>query len=305
MDRIECLSAFVHVLESGSFSAAARRLNTSQPTISKRISLLETELGASLFLRSTRSLSPTEEAMRVYDKARSIIEMFDQAKASARHVTQQPTGTLTISVPSSVGRNLLMPLIADFRHKFPEVILDIRSSEQHVNLVEEGVELALRMGELKDSTLRARPLGRYRRYAVASPNYLKNCSPPETPEELKNHLCIEYSGFGSSSEWVFEGENGRHVVKVDSVIKLDDADTMLSAVLEGIGIAILPVWLVSSHVSAGKLEIILPEDTIPSIPMHAVYPETGFLSLRARTFLDFLVDQRQQINPSHQILSPS
>lgn len=292
MDRIDCLTAFVHVLESGSFSGAARRLGTTQPTISKRIAMLEGEFGAKLFLRSTRRLVPTSEAERVYEQARAILEMFDSARASARDITPQPAGTLTLSIPSSVGRNLLMPLIADFGRQYPDVALDLRLTERQVNLVEEGVELALRIGELKDSALRARPLGRVRRFAVASPTYLHGRPAPRDPADLADHLCIGYSRFAEAVQWVFESEHGRHAADVDCAVKLDDADAMQAAVRQGLGIAILPIWLVSPLVATGDLEIVMPDHTVPSLPIHAVYTEPRTLSLRARRFLDLLIDRR-------------
>jgi len=292
MDRLDCLETFVHVLESGSFSAAAKRLGTTQPTVSKRIAMLEDVFGTPLFLRSTRRLSPTEEAGRIYDQVRDILETYEFVRARARNINPQPTGTLIVSVPSSLGRHSLMPLVADFLRLHPEVTLDLRFSERQVNLVEEGVELALRIGELGDSTLRMRALGRVRRFAVASPKYLHDRPSPRDPSELAKHVCIGYSRFGTPTNWVFEGEQGRHVVNVECVVKLDDADAMQAAVLEGMGIAILPNWLVHPWLDSGDMEIILPEFTVPSLPLNAIYPDLGPLSLRARRFLDFLAEKR-------------
>lgn len=296
MDRIDCLSAFVHVFESGSFSAAARRMGTTQPTISKRIASLEEEFETNLFFRSTRQLMPTEEASRIYETARAILEMYDQAQASTRGVTTQAAGTLCISIPSSLGRSLLMPIVGNFMRLHPNLSLDIRFSEHRVNLIEEGVELALRIGDMTDSSLRARALGRVPRFAVASPVYLERHPAHETVEDLQSHHCIGYSRFGDVSQWVFESELGRHVAKIDCSINMDDADGMLSAVLEGLGIAILPGWLVTPHLATGQLRIVLPENTVPSLPLHAVYPEVGQLSIRARRFLDYLAEQRGMLD---------
>ena len=292
MDRLDCLETLVHVIESGSFSAAARRLGASQPTVSKRVAHLEETLGATLFLRTTRQLSPTEEARRIYDQARIILETYDGALAVARNARPEPAGTLVVSVPSSLGRHMLMPVVSEFMRLHPQVSLDMRLSERQVNLVEEGVELALRIGDLGDSTLRARALGRVRRYAVASPKYLHKRPTPRDPGELDEHVCIGYSRFGSPSNWVFEGENGRHVVNVECRIKLDDADTLQAAVLDGLGIAILPNWLVQPKLATGELEIVLAEHTVPSLPLSAIYPDPGPLSLRAREFLRLLVERK-------------
>ncbi|MEX0957624.1 MAG: LysR family transcriptional regulator [Rhizobiaceae bacterium] len=295
MDRLDCLETFVHVVESGSFSAASRRIGISQPTVSKRIAHLEEIFGATLFLRTTRSLSPTEEARRVYDRARDIIETYNLAHVAARNARPEPTGTLILSVPTSLGRHQLMPLATEFMRLHPDVSLDVRLSESQVNLVEEGVELALRIGELASSSLRARALGRVRRFAVASPKYLHERPKPHEPGELVNHTCIGYSRFGTPSNWVFEGEHGRHVVNVECRIRLDDADTLQAAVCEGLGIAILPNWLVQPGLASGELEIILPDYTVPSLPLNAVYPVPGSLSLRARRFLDFLTERKSAL----------
>ena len=292
MDRLDCLEAFVHVMESGSFSAAGRRLGASQPTVSKRIAHLEGELGTTLFLRTTRSLSATEEARRVYDQARTILETYNLAHAVARNAQPEPTGTLAISAPTSLGRHRLIPIASDFRRDYPEVSLDFRLSEKWVNPVEEGVELALRIGELVDSSFRSRVLGRVRRYAVASPRYLHERPTPTDPVELARHICIGDTHFGAPSNWIFEGEQGRHVVNVEYQIRLDDTDALQAAVHEGLGIAILPNWLVQPGLASGELEIVLSDFTVPSLPLNALYPDSGPLSLRARCFLDFLAERR-------------
>ena len=149
MDRIDCFRAFVRALEGGSFSAAAKELGIGQPAVSKRIALLEGEFGAQLFLRTTRKLRPTPEALRIYDLARQILENFDLARASVEEVSPRPTGTLRVSVPSSFGRHYLIPIIAEYIRSHPEVRLDVRFTERFVNLVEEGIELALRIGALE------------------------------------------------------------------------------------------------------------------------------------------------------------
>lgn len=295
VDRLDCLEAFVHVMESGSFSAAGRRLGASQPTITKRIAQLEAELGTTLFLRSTRSLSATEEARRVYDQARSILETYNLAHAVARNAQPEPNGTLSLSAPTSLGRHRLMPVAAEFLRHHPEVALDIRLSEKWVNPIEEGVELVLRVGELADSSFRSLTLGRVRRHAVASPKYLHERPTPAEPGDLAHHVCIGASQFGAPFNWVFEGEQGRHVVNVECRIMLDDADALRAAVLEGLGIAILPNWLVRPGLASGDLEIVLADFTVPSLPLNALYSASGPLSLRARRFLDFLADRRGRL----------
>lgn len=292
MDRIDCLETFVHVYESGSFSAAAKRQNTTQPTVSKRIAWLEELFRTTLFQRSTRRLTPTEEAGRLYEHARNILETFSLARVSAFNTLPEPTGTLVVAVPSSLGRHFLAPLAAEFLRLHPGITLDFRLSEGQVNLLKEGAEMALRIGDLKDSSLRVRSLGRISRFAVASPGYLQNRPAPAEPGELNQHLCLGYSRFGLKTNWVFEGEFGRHAIDVECSFRVDDADMLQAAVLEGMGIAILPAWLVRTQLTAGAMEIILPDYIVPSLPLNAIYPDSGPLSHRARSFLDFLVENR-------------
>jgi len=295
MDRFDCLETFVNVHETGSFSAAAKRQNTTQPTISKRIAWLEKQFGTTLFRRSTRRLAPTEEAARIYEHARNILETYNLARASVLNALPEPGGTLVVAVPSSLARHVLAPIAAAFLRSHTGITLDFRMSEGHIDLVKEGAELALRIGELKDSSLHMRTLGRISRMVVASPEYLKQCSPPRDPDELKEHSCIGYSRFGSTTNWIFESEFGRHTVDVDCSFRVDDADMLQAAVLEGMGIALLPSWLALPHLASGAMEKILPEYMVPGLPLNAVYPDSGILSHRARCFLDYITHKQSQL----------
>ncbi len=289
MDRIDALRAFVRVMEGGSFSAAARELAIGQPAVSKRIALLERELGVQLFLRTTRRLRPTPEAERVYDLARQILGSFEEARARVTEAVPRPSGLLRVSLPSSFGRRFLMPVVAAFVRDYPEVQVDLRFSERFVNLVEEGVELAVRIGSLESSSLVARRLGTMRRHLVASPTYLHGRPAPRTPADLAAHHCIVYSRLSPADEWTFESEHGRHVAKVAGPVMVDDADAMQDAVLRHLGIAILPEWNAAEGLARGALEPVLPDYSVASLPLHAVWPEQQWMSLRARCFLDMLV----------------
>lgn len=298
VDRLDCIEAFLSVFESGSFSAAAKRMGTTQSTVSKRIAMLEETFGTSLFLRTTRRLAPTEDARRIHDKARTILDVYSLARAAARNVHPVPSGLLVVSAPASMCRHVLMPIIGEFQRQYPEVDLDIRLSEHQVNLVEEGVQLAVRIGELKDSSLRARSLGRVSRYAVASPRYFGSRARPHDPADLDRHICIGHSRFGNPTTWIFEGEQGRHAIKVACNVMFDDTDALQAAVREGMGIGILPGWLVLPLVKSGELEIVLSDYTVPSQPLNAVYPDPGILSLGGRAFLDFLAARKNLIGLS-------
>ena len=289
MDRIDCLRAFVRAMEGGSFSAAAKELGLGQPAISKRIALLEEEFGSQLFMRTTRKLTPTREAHRVYDLARQVLSAFETARASIKDAPAKPSGTLRISLPSSFGRHYMMPLVREYVSAFPDVKIDLRFSERTINLVEEGVELALRIGQLEAGSLMVRRIGTVRRYLVATPAYFRTRSRPRTPDDLKQHECIVYSLLANAGRWTFESEDGRHVVAVSGAVVVDDADAMREAVLEHLGIAIVPAWSAARSLQHREMEVVLPEYSVAALPLHAVYPETHWMSLRARSFLDFVV----------------
>ena len=296
MDRIDCLRAFVRALEGGSFSVAANELGIGQPAVSKRIALLESEFGTQLFMRTTRKLRPTPDGHRIYDLARQILGSFDLARANTEESSPRPSGTLRVSLPSSFGRRYLMPVLAEYIRSYPEVRLDVRYSERFVNLVEEGIELAVRIGKLEASTLVARRLGTVPRHLVATPAYLRDHPAPRTPDDLGAHRCIVYSRLSSASHWTFESEHGRHVVSIDGPLLVDDADAMEAAVMHHLGIAILPEWNAMSGIRSGELENLLPDFSIAALPLHAVYPGTHWTSLRARTFLDLLIKRSRQFS---------
>jgi DNA-binding transcriptional LysR family regulator len=296
MDRIDCLSAFVRVMESGSFSSAAHELGVGQPAISKRIALLEQEFATQLFLRSTRKLKPTAEAHRVYDLARQLLNSFEQARSSVIDASPRPSGTLRLSVPSSFGRRYIMPIVADYLRDNPDLRIDIRFSERMIDLIEEGVELALHVGPLVSSSFVARRIGTVRHYLVATPDYLRHRPYPRTPDDLHDHVCIAYSRTPNADQWEFESELGRHVVQIAAAITVDDVDAMKEAVLQHLGLAILPAWSVVDAVADGKMEIVLTDYAVPASALHAVYPETRWISLRARSFLDVLVARSNQLN---------
>ena len=264
--------------------------------MSKRIALLESEFGTQLFLRTTRKLRPTPEGHRIYGLARQILGNFDLARANVEESSPRPSGMLRVSVPSSFGRRYLMPVLAEYVRSYPEVRLDIRYSERFVNLVEEGIELAVRIGNLEASTLVARRLGTVPRYLVATPAYLRNHSALRTPDDLGAHRCIVYSRLSSANEWTFESEHGRHVVPISGPLLVDDADAMEEAVMHHLGVAILPEWNAVTGIRGGELENLLPDFSISALPLHAVYPETHWMSLRARTFLDLLIKRSGQFS---------
>ena len=291
MDRIDALRTFVRVMETGSFTQAANDLGLGQPAVSKRVALLEAEFRCRLFVRNTRRLRPTPEAERILEIARDIVAAFERAGAPTRTLSPRPSGTLRMSVPTSFGRAFFRDTIAEYMRRYPEVRLDLRFSEQFVDLVETGTELAIRVGTLQSSSLVARRIGSISRYLVASPDLLLRFLVPLLPDDLHRLPCVTYSRFSPKDQWTFEAETGRHVVDIAPAMTCDDADVMAEAALAGLGAAVLPAWCVHDDLAAGRLVHLLPEFAVPPLPLHLVYPDARWLSHRARLFRDLVIER--------------
>ena len=289
MSSLIAYTAFARAYELGSFSAVARELGITQSTVSKHIAALESALGVQLFARTTRQLSPTHEAARLYDSVLVLLDAAEAIPGSLGTARAEPAGLLRLSMPDSFGRARLMPHVIAFLAAHPKVRLDIRLSDQAVGLVEEGVELAVRIGELGASSLVARPLGIVEQTVVATPAYLARHGEPRDPSELAGHACIVYTGAAKGQRWVFESEQGRQVVEVAGNLAMDSADAVYSAVLGGVGITRLPGWIVEAGLASGAVRALLPDFYPLPLPVNVVYPQTRVLSARARAFIDFIV----------------
>lgn len=286
-------TAFARAYELGSFSAVAREMGITQSTVSKHIAALESGLGVQLFARTTRQLSPTHEATRLYESVLLLLDAAEAIPGSLGSARAEPAGLLRLSIPDSFGRARLMPHVIAFMAAYPKVRLDIRVSDQTVALVEEGLELAVRIGELGSSTLVARPLGILEHIVVATPAYLARHGEPRDPGDLARHPCIVDTGTSKGQRWVFESEHGRQVVEVSSSLGLDSADAIYTAVLGDVGIAKLPGWIVEAGLASGEVRQLLPDYYPLPMPVNVVYPQTRVLSARARAFIDFVVARMQ------------
>ncbi len=292
MDSTKAYLTFVRALEAGSFSAVAREMGVSQSSVSKIIAALETSLGVQLFTRTTRKLHPTDEALQLYEHARQLLDTLDALTSSTRKTRKaDPSGVLRMTMPNSFGRRRIMPLLARFTLLHPKVKLDIVMKDDVLDLISEGLELGIRIGTLPSNTLIARSLGIVEHSLVATPAYLEKFGRPEAPLDLVDHQCIVYGG---SNRWDFESEHGRQSVEVSGPLRVNDADAIHQAVLADLGIAQLPDWLVRSDFAAHGL-VPLMEDYYPiPKPVSIVYPQTRYLSLRARALIDFLVAEMRK-----------
>jgi len=288
MDLFNAMRMYVAVVDGGSFAAAADKLEISRAMISKQIQKLEEHLGTRLMNRTTRRLSLTETGRAFYDRSQQILQDVEEAEQVAGDLTRTPQGVLRVTIPLSYGQHRLATIIGDYTQAYPEVQLDIALSDRKVDLVEDGFDLAVRIGELPQSDLIARKLGGVRSIVCASPGYVARHGAPNTPQELGAHACLGYSLTGSGTDWRFETPDGPLVVPITGPIRADNGDIIRLAALSGAGILFQPHFIVDADLAAGRLVQLLPQWQSAELGVYAVYPSRKHLSAKVRTFVDFL-----------------
>jgi LysR family transcriptional regulator for bpeEF and oprC len=285
MDRLLLMHCFARAVETGSFSAVAREMRTGQPNISRHIATLERYLGARLLHRSTRKLTLTPEGERYYTEARRILDATDEAEANARG-EDRPRGLLRVACPTALGRSHVLPQLAALLGRYPELDIDLQIGDRFIDLIEEGMDLAIRIGMLKDSSLRARRIGVGERVCVASTAYLAKHAAPLVPEDLRRHSCILYAWSTTGDTWTFPGRE----VTVSGRVKVNNPDGVYSAVLDGLGIGNAPVWLFERELEDGRVSALLLDYPPQPSPIHIVYPAQRLLARRSRVFMDFIAE---------------
>jgi len=285
---------FVRVVETGSFSAVARELGTIQPTVSKQLSGLEEHLGVRLLNRTTRQLSTTEAGRKYYDRCRHILDEITDLVGSLPELQDSSTGALRGKAPMGFGQLYMLPLVFRFRRLYPGLAVDLTLNDRYVDLVQEGIDVAIRFGELADSEVVARSIGRVMRVCVASPAYLRARGIPKTPADLLAHNCITYN-YLFTNEWQFGGQQGPTTLRVTGDFRANSALTIRTAALEGIGIANMPSVFVQQDLHDGTLVRVLADYAPPPVEIHALYPSARFLASKVRLFLDFVRDEFLQI----------
>ncbi len=294
MDRFEAMTVFVAIAEAGSLSAAARRLEQPLATVSRKLAVLEARLKTQLIARSTRRLELTEAGRDYLEASRQILEQVDEAERVAAGAYARPHGQLVISAPVVFGRLHLLPVIVEFLREFPDVDVRLIQADRIVNLLEEHVDLALRIGELADSGLVATRVGEIRRVACASPAYLAAYGRPATPADLARHACISFEGLMSASAWAFPGQS----VEVHSRLAVTTAEAAIAAAQMGLGVARVLSYQVAEAVQAGTLERLLSDFEPAPVPVSLIYPGQGRLPMKCRAFLDYAAPRlRERLRP--------
>ena len=289
MDRLAALEAFVKVAEVRSFSEAALRLQTSKSGVSRHISALEADLGARLFHRTTRTLTLTEAGRAYLERVKRILDDLAEADESVNALQAAPRGLLRINAPMSFGFLHLAPALPDFAALYPEITLDVAMNDRFVDLVDEGFDVAVRIAAMQDSSLIARRIAPIRLVACASPAYLAARGRPTIPKELTSHACLSNSNQPAAHEWKFDRADGtKIVVPVSGKVSMNNGDALRVAALGGLGITILPSFIVGRDLQDGRLIPVLDEFIAQPLALHAVYPHARHLSPKVRAFVDFL-----------------
>ena len=291
MDRFEDLQAFVAVVEAGSFTAAAERLDAAKSAISRRVSALEERLGAQLLRRTTRRLNLTETGRSFYERSARILADLDEAESAVAQEHGELRGTLRVALPLSFGIRHMCEPIAEFSRRHPRVEFDLDLNDRRIDLVEEGVDLAVRIGRLADSSLIARRLFEARTVVCASQAYLEQHGAPQTPDELRDHRCLVYGNLPEPDKWVCRDPDGNHIrVDVNATMTATSGDFLSAAASQGLGITMQPTFIAGEGIRRGDVVPILTRYEWPITPAYAVYPPTRHLSYRVREFIDFLVE---------------
>jgi DNA-binding transcriptional LysR family regulator len=291
MRRFSDLEAFIAVVEAGSFTAAAERLDIAKSAVSRRVTALEERLGVQLLRRTTRRLNLTETGRSFYEHSARILADLDEAEAAVLQQHGELRGSLRVALPLSFGARHMYRPIAEFSRRHPRVSFDLDLNDRRIDLIAEGVDVAVRIGRLSDSTLIARRLFEARTVVCASPDYLQRRGMPQTPDDLADHDCLVYANLPDPTKWVCTGEDGvRHPIDVTERMTASSGDFLCECAMEGLGLVLQPTFIAGEAISRGELQPVLTDYQWPVTPAYAIYPPTRHLSYRVREFIDFLAE---------------
>lgn len=299
MDRLTEMEAFATVVDQGGFTDAAKRMGISKSAVSKHVSSLETRLGARLLNRTTRRVNPTEIGLAYYDRARRVLNDAGEADALVTSMQSDPSGLLRVSVATDFGVNHLSPILGEFLSEFPDITVNMVLNNRYVELISEGFDLAVRMGELEDSSLRARKLAETEKRMIAAPSYFEKYGRPEKIDDLNEHKLLHYSNQSAGNVWKLTAPSGeRRQVRTAGWLSVNDGQSLLNAAISGLGIAYLPSFLYADAMEQGLVVDAMPELPVETQNIYAVYPPGKFTQPKVRAFIDFLVYQFGNKGPS-------
>lgn len=287
MDKLRAMTNFVRIVEAGSLTGAARRLDTSLTSVVRNLAALEHALGVRLLNRSTRRLALTEEGREYFARCQRLLAELEEAEAVLSARQTEPAGRLAITAPAMFGRLHVGPVVAEFLAAYPAVRAELLLVDRVVDLLDEGIDLAIRIGQLPDSSLVALPVGDTRRVVCASPAYLARHGTPAHPRELAGHRCIRFTGLGQGAEWSFGGPAPGVRVSIADVLATNQVDAALDACVHGVGCGRFFSYQVDALVADGALSLVLADFEPPPVPVSIAYPHSRLLSSRVRAFVDW------------------
>lgn len=291
MDRLDAMHAFVTVVDQQGFASAARKLKRSPPTVTRLVAFLEDRLGQRLLQRTTRSVALTDAGQRYLEQARRILAEVEHAEAAAASQRTVPSGRFVVTGPALFGRLHLAPLMCTYLLRYPEVRGELHLSDRVVNLVDDGVDLALRIGALSDSSLVARKVGETARVLVASPAYLSGHKTPREPADLAEHALIHFTGLSATPEWRFVKNGRERLVRFHARLTTNSGDAAIGHAWRGGGITLALAYQVAAAVKAGELTVLLQDFAPAPLPIHCVFPSSRMLSVNTRAFLELAAAQ--------------
>jgi DNA-binding transcriptional LysR family regulator len=286
MDKLGAMRTFVRIVDSGSLTAAASSLDTSLPTVVRTLAALERQLGVSLLKRTTRRIHLTDEGSQYLERCRDILAATQEAEDILVARRTEPVGKLTVTASVAFGRRYLAPIVYDFLQRYPKVSADVLFVDRVVNLIDEGVDVAIRIAHLRDSSLVAIPVGRVRRVICASEKYLRRHGVPKVPNDIRNHRCVRHLGLVPRSEWHFQIGNRQQAVPIASTITCNEIDGAVNACMHGLGLGLFLSYMVAPYRKSGQLRYLLEEFETEPMPVQVVYPQTRLMSNKVRVFVD-------------------
>lgn len=290
MDKFLVITCFARAVETGSFSAAGRDLGLGQPNVSRYVAALEEHLQTRLLHRTTRKLALTPDGERYYAEVRCILDALEESESSFRE-NVDPSGLLRVACPTALAHVFVLPQVPAFLERYPGLTLDLQINDRYVNLVDEGAELAIRIGHLEDSALRARRIGLYDRVFVASKSYLAKRGVPVTPDDLRGHDCVIYTLLSSGATWRFRDTE----VPISGRLRVNSPEAVRELVNAGLGVGQGPEWLFEEGLKNGNLQLLLTEYSPPPVPVQIIYVANRLLPTRAVVFMDFIAEAFSKI----------
>jgi len=295
MDKFLAMTTFVRIVEKGSLTAAAAVLDTSLPSVVRTLAALERDLGVRLLNRTTRRIHLTDDGAQYLDRCRAILSAVQETEAALTSRRTEPHGRLAVTASVLFGRRYIAPIMSDFLRRYPLVSAELLFVDRIVNLVEEGIDVGVRIGHLADSTLIAVPVGKVRRVVCASPEYLQHRGTPRTPGDVRAHSCVRHTGLAPRGDWHFQVGRRAVSIPINAVVSCNEIESSLEACLSGRGLGMFLSYQTALYRDAKKLRYVLEEFETEPVPVQVVYPQTRLVSSKVRAFVDECVSKLRQV----------